>query len=322
MRHGSLFSGIGGFDLAAQWMGWDNVFHCEINEFCQKILKKNFPHVKQYGDIKQFDASPYRGTIDIISGGFPCQPYSSAGKRKGKEDARHLWPEMLRVIREVQPSYVVGENVRGLISWNGGMVFDEVQADLEAEGFTVLPFLLPAAGIDAPHRRDRIWFVAYSHSNDAGRREYGQSGCAPTETKREIWEQRVLGQPERIGEERDFANPQSEGWERRWVQVRNESGQPIITDHCKGNGDAGNITDTDSQLPRHRHNGEAEAIGTTEKEDEGEWPSIPNFEQWPTQPPVCRRDDGVPNRVDRITALGNAVVPQVAYQIFKAIESI
>ena len=138
MRHGSLFSGIGGFDLAAEWMGWENVFHCEWNEFGQKVLKHYWPNAKSYGDIKQTDFNIWRGRIDVLSGGFPCQPYSMAGKRLGKEDDRHLWPEMLRAIREIQPRWIVGENVRGIISWGGGLVFDEVQSELEAEGYEVL----------------------------------------------------------------------------------------------------------------------------------------------------------------------------------------
>ena len=123
MKHGSLFSGIGGFDLAAEWMGWENVFHCEIAEFPRKILNYYWPNAESYEDIKKTDFTKWCGTVDIISGGFPCQPYSAAGKRLGKEDDRHLWPEMLRVIREVQPRFVVGENVAGLLSWNNGMVF-------------------------------------------------------------------------------------------------------------------------------------------------------------------------------------------------------
>jgi DNA (cytosine-5)-methyltransferase 1 len=177
MTHGSLFSGIGGFDLAAEWAGWDNIFHCEWNPFGQKVLKHHFPKSISYEDITKTDFSIHRGSIDIISGGFPCQPYSTAGKRLGKEDDRHLWPEMLRAIREVQPSWVVGENVRGLTNWNGGMVFDEVQSDLEAEGYKVTPFLLPACAVNAPHRRDRIWFVAYSNINGFNK-EWGYDKCS------------------------------------------------------------------------------------------------------------------------------------------------
>ena len=129
LKHGSLFSGIGGFDLAAEWMGWENVLHCEWNEFGRKVLKHYWPKSKSYEDITKTDFNIYRGKIDILTGGFPCQPYSSAGKRLGKEDDRHLWPEMLRAIREIAPKYVVGENVSGLLSWNGGLVFNEVQAN-------------------------------------------------------------------------------------------------------------------------------------------------------------------------------------------------
>jgi DNA (cytosine-5)-methyltransferase 1 len=167
MRHGSLFSGIGGFDLAADWMGWENIFHCEIAEFPRKILNHYWPNAECHEDIKKTDFTKYRGTVDIISGGFPCQPYSAAGKRLGKEDDRHLWPEMLRVIREVKPQWVVGENVRGLLNWNGGMVFHEVCADLENIGYEVQAFIIPASGINAPHQRERLWIVANSrHSTE------------------------------------------------------------------------------------------------------------------------------------------------------------
>jgi len=153
-------------------MGWENVFHCEIAEFPRKVLKFHFPKSICYEDIKKTDFTKHRGKIDIISGGFPCQPYSNAGKRKGKEDDRHLWPEMLRVIREVQPRFVVGENVSGLLTWNNGMVFHEIITDLENEGYETQAFLIPACATNAPHRRDRIWFVA--HSNNTRTNEHMQ----------------------------------------------------------------------------------------------------------------------------------------------------
>ena len=163
MNHIGLFEGIGGFSLAARWMGWETIAWCEWNPFCQKVLNYHFPKAKQHGDITTTDFTIYRGQCDILTGGFPCQPYSVAGKRLGKEDERHPWPHMLRAIREIKPYWVVGENVSGLINWNGGMVFDEVQTDLENEGYEVIPFVLPACGVDAPHKRDRVWFIAYSH---------------------------------------------------------------------------------------------------------------------------------------------------------------
>jgi DNA-cytosine methyltransferase len=164
MNHGSLFSGIGGFDLASEWVGWNNVFQVEIDPFCQKILTKHFPNATRYRDIKEFDGTRYRGTVDIISGGFPCQPFSVAGKQRGNSDDRYLWPEMLRVIREVQPTWVVGENVSGIIK----LALDQVLSDLENEGYACQTFLIPACGKNAPHRRERIWVVAYSGCRQQG----------------------------------------------------------------------------------------------------------------------------------------------------------
>ena len=267
LTHGSLFSGIGGFDLASEWMGWENVFHCEYDPFCQKVLKHHFPNSKLYKDVRKFDATNYLGRVDILTGGFPCQPFSSAGKRKGTEDERHLWPEMLRVIREVSPKYVVGENVRGLLNWSGGLVFEEVCADLENEGYEVTPYLLPACGKNAPHRRDRIWFIANSTKRNDGRNTRSVS------SKEE--EERI----------------------------------------CERN-----------EIPKSTLSGEV--FGSSKNSDENG--QVRNWENFPTQPPICGRDDGIPRELDTITfpkwrkesikAYGNAIVPQVAFEIFKAIQ--
>lgn len=183
MKHGSLFSGIGGFDLAAQWMGWENVFHCEWNDFGKQVLNYYWPNAIAYENIKETDFTIHRGQIDLLTGGFPCQPYSAAGKRKGTADERHLWPEMLRAIREIQPRWIVGENVLGIINWNGGLVFEEVQSDLEAEGYEVQAYVLPACGVkNAPHQRYRTWFVA--HSNGAN--EGASNGGTNTEKEGDI----------------------------------------------------------------------------------------------------------------------------------------
>lgn len=162
LTHASLFSGIGGFDLAAEWAGWENLFNCEIEPFCQIVLKYHFSNAEQYTDIRATDFTVWRGRVDVLTGGFPCQPFSLAGKRKGAEDERHLWPEMLRAIHEIRPRWVVGENVFGIINWSGGLVFEQVCADLEAEGYEVQAYILPAAGVRAHHKRDRVWFVAHS----------------------------------------------------------------------------------------------------------------------------------------------------------------
>jgi DNA (cytosine-5)-methyltransferase 1 len=165
MTHGSLFSGLGGFDLAAEWVGWDNMFHCEWNEFGQKVLKYYWPGAELFTDITKSSFLKYANRIDVVSGGFPCQPFSVTGNRKGKEDNRYLWPEMFRAIKEIQPTWVVGENVPGIINWSRGMVVKEIQTDLESEGFTLLPpIIIPACAVNADHRRDRIWFIAHSNN--------------------------------------------------------------------------------------------------------------------------------------------------------------
>lgn len=239
MKHLSLFSGIGGFDLSSEWMGWTNVAHCEIDPFCRRILKHYWPNAITYEDIRTTDFTVHRGEIDILTGGFPCQPYSTAGKRLGKEDERHLWPEMLRAIREIQPRWVVGENVRGLISWNGGLVFDEAQADLEAEGYEVLPFLLPAAGVNAPHRRDRIWFVA--NYKGERRNEAGFNFGRPTQWSTRNGHEWNASDTTGIRRKRDI--PSGEGIQRE-EQARGEIGA--------GSGENGSAADTDDQC-RQEH---------------------------------------------------------------------
>lgn len=161
-KHLSLFSGLGGFDLASEWMGWENIAHCEINEFCLKILKYYWPNAATHTDIKSTDFTIYRGLINVLSGGFPCQPFSTAGEQGGDSDERYLWPEMLRAVREIEPEWVVGENVRGLTSRKFATVFEEICTSLEAIGYQVQPCIIPASAIGAEHERERIWFVAHS----------------------------------------------------------------------------------------------------------------------------------------------------------------
>lgn len=290
-NHGSLFSGIGGFDLAAEWMGWNNVFHCEWNPFGQKVLKHYWPNAISYGDITKTDFTIHRGAIDVLTGGFPCQPYSLAGKRKGKEDERHLWPEMLRVIREVAPTYIVGENVYGLLNWNGGLVFHEVQADLEAEGYEVQPLLLPACAVNAPHRRDRLWFVAYS----------GNQRC---NNRGDNWKERHIQTNFGVASE----NKSERNGRQRGISQISET----FTDTCNERLQGNKRYSEDERKDTERGKG---ISGTISKLYRGS-----NFEQFPSEPPVCGGNDGIPDRVDRIKALGNAIVPQVALQIFEAIQ--
>jgi DNA (cytosine-5)-methyltransferase 1 len=288
MRHGSLFSGIGGFDLAAQWMGWENVFHCEWNEFGQKILNHYWPDAISHSDITKTDFTPYANAIDVLTGGFPCQPYSLAGKRKGKEDERHLWPEMLRAIREIRPRWVMCENVFGLVNWSGGLVFNEVQTDMEAEGYEVFPYVLPACSKDAPHRRDRVWFVAHACSID---------GSLPIQQWRQNKDENLNAYWQ--GRKGTSANSNTQGLQKRI--------QPGI--------------------------GEDEHQATTSKRRESaRTHTATDWAEFPTQSPVCSGDDGLSARLDTtaiskakwrtesIKAAGNAIVPQVVYELFKAIE--
>lgn len=322
MTCGHLFNGIGGFALAASWMNWENIMHCEIDPFCNRVMNHHFPNSYQHEDIRTTDFSIWRGKLDLITGGFPCQPYSTAGKRKGKEDDRHLWPQMLRAIREIQPVWVVGENVRGLTNWNGGLVFDEVQADLEAEGYEVLPFLLPACAVNAPHRRDRVWPVAY-------RANAGVENMRSREDQ--VFEYRSASNSKSIG--RDNGST---------TNKRPPAGEK----HTSGDKDEVCVQQSYADAERL-----GLSIGDEEPNGRRTQPvfkrsySIEDWANFPTQPPVCGRNDGLSigladvavssksvtrilkgNQVygrwrkESIKALGNAVVPQVVYQIFKAIE--
>ena len=248
-------------------MGWENIFHCEWNPFGQKLLKHHFPKAISYNDITQTDFTIHRGNIDLISGGFPCQPYSAAGKRLGKDDERHLWPHMLRCIREVSPRWVVGENVLGLVNWSGGLVFHEVQADLEAEGYEVQPFILPAASVNAPHRRDRVWFVAYRNAPDS--------------------------EQQRLERQR--------GERKRCAKHRENEGVFIGS---KDKLDERNTPDSDQSYPqdkRHKQKG-LEQENKRRKARVPEYGYPQNYwNNFPTQSPICSGDDGLSDRLDNIT---------------------
>ena len=333
MRHGSLFSGIGGFDLASEWMGWENVFHCEWNPFGQKVLNYYWPNAITYHDVTKTDFTIHRGSIDILTGGFPCQPYSTAGKRLGKKDDRHLWPEMCRAIREIQPTWIVGENVRGLVNWNGGLVFDEVQFDLEAQGYQVTPFLLPAASVNAPHRRDRIWFIAYNatYSNllrfdqcikhdevNTGEGRINAFGNIDKGTiNGDITDSNGIGCYNR-----------SDNWQERYI-CKNEGFAEKNKSEWNGwQRGTGEISSNASDSNGIGLRGQSDRIGNsrfTNKKSKGN-----NWTNFPIVSPICDGDDGLSDRLDGITfskwrnesikAGGNAIVPQVVHQIFKAIE--
>ena len=319
MNHIDLFSGIGGFAYAAQQVWGDeyhNMLFCDNNIFCQEVLKKNFGKDSLiYGDIKELTRERFiadtecmrelqseRGKqnewrrigyeIDLLTGGFPCQPFSQAGKRKGASDDRYLWPEMLRVIQDFKPTWVIAENVLGILTIEGGLVFESVCLDLEGEGYEVQPFIIPAVAKNAPHRRDRVWIVA--HRNDTrsrtltdgvdkdrqkeneGRQEQpfggidGQSSNAPDTAGERL--QGHLCEQGKIGCDARPSSKSGSGfsdWERNWLEV--------ATEFCG----------VDDGLPAELHG---------------------------------LKLSKARHRVERLKALGNSIVPQVAMEIMKAIQ--
>ena len=370
-KHGSLFSGIGGFDLAAEWMGWENVFHCEISPFCKQLLKYYWPNAQSFDNIKSTDFTIYRGKLDILTGGFPCQPYSSAGKRKGKDDERHLWPEMLRAIREIQPRWIVGKNVLGLTNWNGGLVFDEVQADLETAGYKVWAYVLPACAINAPHRRDRVWFVAYAGNygrNGAENRQSDFKGtnnnpagtCAAVEF--EGCCSKAAGTAIANPDDLDRGSKPQKRMCAPWVWCKPDWGNQNVTytRSIGGGQSSGEYKaeqfNTDGKAWRVCTDTSGEgfsvtqqiAIEQTRRGTKGrtvtKFYQASNWDNWPTQSPVCNGDDGISSRLDfaavfenvrhprqparafgkwrneSIKGGGNAIVPPLVYQIYKAIE--
>ena len=377
LTHGSLFSGIGGPEIAAEIMGWKNVFHCEINPFGRKILDYWFPNSKSYEDITKTDFTEWRGKINVLTGGFPCQPFSCAGQRKGAEDDRYLWPEMLRAIREIQPDWVVGENVAGILSMvqpgsetalgREESLFGEVDRkrilhrqeyvvetvcnDLEREGYSVQPVVIPACAVGAPHRRDRVFFIA--HRADAGvegmQRKWENnilSGRAAPDINSHRWRD-GKNQQVTIAERKGTANigtfredgtssySQCSGSGQIYKEVQSEQPNGHSFD---SNGGKRNVAYSKSQQSE-RYKSEQPTSGTTEQKELGRSCcennskyAIREWKNFPTQSPVCSRDDGISTRLDGIAfskwrqesikAYGNAIVPQVMYEIFLAIESI
>jgi DNA (cytosine-5)-methyltransferase 1 len=341
----SLFSGIGGFELAASWMGWTPIVTCEIEEFPNKILNYYWPNAYHHKDVKTLTyetindeltrrwGKEWRDDKIILTGGFPCQPYSAAGQRKGKEDERHLWPEMLRLIQEIAPDWIVGENVLGLTNWNGGVVFEEVCVDLEDKGYEVQPYILPASSKNAPHKRDRVWFVAYSNSN--GYIKSVRGGDGEKEKISREHRQKNSTTREFIGTNKwNVAHSDNKGRSARHREVQEEDGKVSKwNDNAEfSNSSNGNVTNSNSQ----RQEWERKQGVTTEERKGGEKRfeqlgyNEHQWEKFPTQPPVCGGDDGISTELDGITfpkwrresikGYGNAIVPQVVYSIFKTIE--
>lgn len=323
MRHGSLFSGIGGFDLASEWMGWENVFHCEWMEFPRKVLDYYWPNADSHIDICKTDFKKYANKIDILTGGFPCQPFSMAGKRKGTEDERYLWGEMLRAVQEIKPEYVIAENVFGITNIDGGLVFEQVCIDLENEGYEVQPFIIPAAAKNAPHRRDRVWFIAQNTLLSRRlHREFEQEAT-------EVWEQRNTCSRSADGiylQKRNATKSDCNGFDQCNGNNEKHTGERRINAQCNIEQSIVNGNITNTKNIRQKNSLENREL---ERGRFGFGNQSHTWNSFPLESPICGGDDGLPTNLDGITfpkwraesikGYGNAIVPQVAYEIFKTL---
>lgn len=335
--HASLFSGIGGFDLAASNMNWENVFQVEIDKFCNKVLELRFPKTEKFTDIKTFDGTKFKNKIDVLTGGFPCQPFSVAGKRKGNEDERALWYEMYRVIKQVEPTYIVAENVPGLLTIESGMVFEQVCLDLENAGYEVQPFIIPAASLNAPHKRDRVWIIAYSDKfrERARRREVSRENEEISQWNEDaefINSIKFISTDTRRKRQTEYEIKttrfeQSNKNDKNTEQVRcgSEIGEEESNIGQFGKFSSGNDARVSNE-DNVRNTKDTRQSSSFNRQRERKYgrtsTSIPEWERnwYEVATEFCRVDDGISNRVDRLKSLGNAIVPQVAFEIFNGIE--
>ena len=398
MTHASVFSGIGGPEIAAAMLEWTNVFHCEINPFGRRVLEYWFPNSDSYEDITKTDFKQYRGQIDVLTGGFPCQPFSYAGRRRGAEDDRYLWPSMYRAIDEIQPTWVVAENVAGILTMveqgevskvaSPASLFAEINdvrgqyqlretftlqricTDLESHGYAVQPVLVPACAVGAPHRRDRVFIVARRidapYPNGARARDNDGATCDEGRTACEDWREGLRQGHGQTGASRteptsDDARPIADtdhdgrsagiASERRDSERATDNGQGRIVQHqtCRpriqGNAEDtmhGGFVHGQHEVEGHQRNewdigagGSERLRGIASRFEAAE--AIAGVGRWanfPSVSPVHRGNDGLPFDVDRLTisfgkwrtealkAYGNAIVPQVMYEIFRAIQQV
>ena len=301
LSHLDLFSGIGGFSLGLESAGLvETVAFCDFDDYCQKVLKKNFPGVPIYNDVKELNYDKLKtdgiDKIDIITGGYPCQPFSVAGHQKGEQDPRHVWPEMFRLIQELRPSWVIGENVAGHIK----LGLDTVLENLESEGYSARTFSISASSIGANHKRERIWIVA--NSDEMQRQFLRGQESEQTQTTFER-------SSERSGASSPMANSESIGShgrkDREHIEQRNTE--------RKARGESSYVSYTDYE--RLEGLWEKHKLREGKREEQISWNGW-----WEIEPDVGRVAHGVPKSMDRLKCLGNSVVPRIPYLIGLAIK--
>ena len=339
-----LFSGIGGFALGLESTGYFKTIQFVENEkWCQKILAKNFPGVPIHDDVKTFQGYG----ADVVVGGFPCQPFSVAGKQKATKDNRHLWPDMFRVIKETKPTWVIGENVRNIVSISDGMVLEQVYLDLESQGYEVQSFIIPASAVNAPHQRYRTWIVAHTdHGNHNEKKEIRTRGNTINSSSADVAHSdsrlrrggRTI-RPSGENGQRGFHTTQEEQTPHdlrsktiRRNTVRGETENVAHTDSQRQQEQCWSVTDEEKRNKLECSSSKEFDVAHTDSqrgcmwetdrqdaEDVGQSSRCQISGYWDSEPNVGRVVNGLPHRVDRLRGLGNAIVPQIAYQIGKAI---
>jgi len=331
--HLDLFSGIGGFALAARWNGYRTLGFCDNEPYAQAVLKKHWPDVPCHKDIREVRGELYAG-VTLLTGGFPCQPFSVAGKQRGKDDNRYLWPEMLRVIQEARPAWIIGENVAGIVN----LALDQVCADLESQGYEVEPIIIPACGVDAPHRRDRVWIVAHSklHGNQRTERginaeadcvaeSFGTKDCSTLEPVGTGEQQRRETEQRHDDVADTFSLPKGSGHRREERECIGGRQDEDISQRDEVGGNSSdsreNVADTFSErgCSGNSEREYAEDAGQSSRDSRD---NSRGMATWLPEPNVGRVAHGVPNRVAKLRGLGNAIVPQVASEIIRCINKI
>ena len=325
-KHLDLFSGIGGFSLGLEATGaFETVAFCDYDQYCQKVLRKHWPWVTIYDDVKELNSERLSANghteVDIITGGYPCQPFSIAGRQKGEQDPRHVWPEMFRLVKELRPTWVIGENVSGHIK----LGLDTVLENLESEGYATRAFSISASSIGSNHQRERVWIIA--NTNELGwdnwiyNREERQvsndkeRNIEESESERDRRINRIRQTSEAMEDTRRtqwpwsfFQNPDEDETREGYANQFERSSSAPESDVADTK-----VSDTYSEgLARRRSECELR-----EGQEEGE---ISWSQWWQSEPNVGRVANGVPKRVDRLKSLGNSLVPMIPYYIGMSIK--